>query len=177
MPPVTSHEGLDSKTPAKACGIKIEGKNKCLILIQNTSYVWWMRQSPTRHQALIHSYGLVLNMVSWKITSYNLVDHSWSSEKFCHRKWAVEPTTATSKSVWTIREITRDKDDNTMEFEAHILKDCNVRRFCNLELTAHLIIPLMCYSHCSSPLISRAGRILSLMLSGHWCMHHVIQYL
>jgi len=29
--------GLDSKTPAEACGIKIEGDNKWLTLIQNAS--------------------------------------------------------------------------------------------------------------------------------------------
>jgi transposase-like protein len=29
------HEGLEGKTPAEACGIKIEGKNKWLTLIQN----------------------------------------------------------------------------------------------------------------------------------------------
>jgi putative transposase len=29
------HEGLDGKTPADACGIKIEGKNKWITLIQN----------------------------------------------------------------------------------------------------------------------------------------------
>jgi transposase-like protein len=31
------HEGLDGKTPAEACGIKIEGKNKWLTLIQRAS--------------------------------------------------------------------------------------------------------------------------------------------
>jgi putative transposase len=31
------HEALDGKTPAEACGIKIEGKNKWLTLIQNAS--------------------------------------------------------------------------------------------------------------------------------------------
>ena len=29
------HEGLDNKTPAEACGIKIEGKNKWITLIEN----------------------------------------------------------------------------------------------------------------------------------------------
>ena len=29
------HEGLDGKTPAEACGIKIKGDNKWLTLIQN----------------------------------------------------------------------------------------------------------------------------------------------
>jgi putative transposase len=29
------HEGLDGKTPAEACGIKIEGNNKWITLIQN----------------------------------------------------------------------------------------------------------------------------------------------
>jgi transposase-like protein/predicted RNA-binding Zn-ribbon protein involved in translation (DUF1610 family) len=32
---IREHEGLDGKTPAEACGIKIEGKNKWLTLIQN----------------------------------------------------------------------------------------------------------------------------------------------
>jgi len=34
---IRPHEGLDGKTPAEACGIKIEGKNKWLTLIQNAS--------------------------------------------------------------------------------------------------------------------------------------------
>lgn len=32
---IRPHEGLDGKTPAEACGITIEGKNKWLTLIQN----------------------------------------------------------------------------------------------------------------------------------------------
>jgi len=32
---VREHEGLNGKTPAEACGIKVEGKNKWLTLIQN----------------------------------------------------------------------------------------------------------------------------------------------
>lgn len=32
---VRPHEGLDGKTPAEASGIKIEGENKWIILIQN----------------------------------------------------------------------------------------------------------------------------------------------
>jgi len=32
---IRPHEGLDGKTPAEACGIKIEGKNKWVTLIQN----------------------------------------------------------------------------------------------------------------------------------------------
>jgi transposase-like protein len=36
---IRSHEGLDGKTPSEACGIKIEGKNKWLTLIQNASKV------------------------------------------------------------------------------------------------------------------------------------------
>ena len=32
------HEGLDGKTPAEVCGIKVEGKNKWLTIIQNASY-------------------------------------------------------------------------------------------------------------------------------------------
>jgi hypothetical protein len=31
------HEGLDNKTPAEACGIKIEGENKWITLIENAS--------------------------------------------------------------------------------------------------------------------------------------------
>ncbi len=31
------HEGLKGKTPAEACGIKIEGDNKWITLIQNAS--------------------------------------------------------------------------------------------------------------------------------------------
>jgi putative transposase len=34
---IREHEGLDGKTPAEACGIKIEGKNKWKTLIQNAS--------------------------------------------------------------------------------------------------------------------------------------------
>lgn len=32
------HEGLNGKTPAEACGIKIEGQNKWITLIQNASH-------------------------------------------------------------------------------------------------------------------------------------------
>lgn len=31
------HEGLDGKTPAEACGIRIEGENKWITVIQNAS--------------------------------------------------------------------------------------------------------------------------------------------
>jgi len=34
---IRPHEGLDGKTPAEACGIRIEGKNKWITLIQNAS--------------------------------------------------------------------------------------------------------------------------------------------
>lgn len=34
---VREHQGLNGKTPAEACGIKVEGKNKWLTLIQNAS--------------------------------------------------------------------------------------------------------------------------------------------
>jgi len=34
---VRPHEALEGKTPAEACGIKVEGKNKWLTLIQNAS--------------------------------------------------------------------------------------------------------------------------------------------
>jgi len=35
---VRSHEGLGGKTPADACGIEVEGRNKWLTLIQNASH-------------------------------------------------------------------------------------------------------------------------------------------
>jgi transposase-like protein len=34
---IRGHEGLDGKTPAEACGITVEGKNKWITLIQNAS--------------------------------------------------------------------------------------------------------------------------------------------
>jgi len=34
---IREHEGLDGKTPAEACGIKIEGKNKWKTIIENAS--------------------------------------------------------------------------------------------------------------------------------------------
>jgi transposase InsO family protein len=34
---IRPHEALDGKTPAEACGIKIEGENKWMTLIQNAS--------------------------------------------------------------------------------------------------------------------------------------------
>jgi hypothetical protein len=34
---IREHSGLDGKTPAEACGIKIEGKNKWKTLIQNAA--------------------------------------------------------------------------------------------------------------------------------------------
>jgi hypothetical protein len=34
---VRPHEALEGQTPAEVCGIKIEGKNKWLTLIQNAS--------------------------------------------------------------------------------------------------------------------------------------------
>jgi putative transposase len=34
---IRGHEGLDGKTPAEACGIKVEGNNKWITLIQNAS--------------------------------------------------------------------------------------------------------------------------------------------
>ena len=34
---IRPHESLGNKTPAEACGIKIEGKNKWLTIIQNAS--------------------------------------------------------------------------------------------------------------------------------------------
>jgi len=35
---IRPHEGLDGKTPSEACGIKIEGQNKWITLIQNASH-------------------------------------------------------------------------------------------------------------------------------------------
>ena len=35
---VRPHEGLAGKTPAEAAGIKVEGDNKCLTIIQNVSH-------------------------------------------------------------------------------------------------------------------------------------------
>jgi hypothetical protein len=34
---IRPHEGLDGRTPAEAAGIKVEGKNKWLTVIQNAS--------------------------------------------------------------------------------------------------------------------------------------------
>jgi putative transposase len=34
---IREHEGLNGKTPAEACGIKVEGQNKWKTLIQNAS--------------------------------------------------------------------------------------------------------------------------------------------
>lgn len=36
---IRPHEGLDGKTPAEACGIKIERENKWMTIIQNASHV------------------------------------------------------------------------------------------------------------------------------------------
>jgi len=36
---VRPHMGLDGKTPAEAAGIKVEGANKWLTIIQNASHV------------------------------------------------------------------------------------------------------------------------------------------
>jgi hypothetical protein len=33
---IREHEELEGKAPAKASGIKVEGSNKCITLIQNT---------------------------------------------------------------------------------------------------------------------------------------------
>lgn len=35
---IRTHEGLDGKTPAEACGIKVKGDNKWITLIQNASH-------------------------------------------------------------------------------------------------------------------------------------------
>jgi hypothetical protein len=34
---IRPHEGLDGKTPAEVCGIKVEGENKWITIIQNAS--------------------------------------------------------------------------------------------------------------------------------------------
>lgn len=34
---IRPHEGLNGKTPAEACGIKIDGENKWITIIQNAS--------------------------------------------------------------------------------------------------------------------------------------------
>jgi hypothetical protein len=34
---IRPHEGLEGRTPAEACGIKVEGNNKWITLIQNAS--------------------------------------------------------------------------------------------------------------------------------------------
>ena len=34
---IRTHEGLEGKTASEACGLKVEGKNKWLTLIQNAS--------------------------------------------------------------------------------------------------------------------------------------------
>jgi hypothetical protein len=34
---IKTHEGLEGKTPAEACGIELMGENKWLTLIQNAS--------------------------------------------------------------------------------------------------------------------------------------------
>jgi putative transposase len=34
---IREHEGLNGKTPAEVCGIKVEGENKWITLIQNAS--------------------------------------------------------------------------------------------------------------------------------------------
>jgi hypothetical protein len=36
---IRPHEGLDGKTPAEAAGIKVEGENKWITLIQNANQV------------------------------------------------------------------------------------------------------------------------------------------
>lgn len=36
---IREHEALNGKTPAEACGITVEGKNKWLTLIQNASSI------------------------------------------------------------------------------------------------------------------------------------------
>ncbi|MBI3022624.1 MAG: hypothetical protein HYU03_06490 [Thaumarchaeota archaeon] len=35
---IKPHEGLDSRTPAEAAGIKVEGENKWMTIIQNTCH-------------------------------------------------------------------------------------------------------------------------------------------
>jgi hypothetical protein len=35
---IRGHEGLDGKTPAEACGVKVEGSNKWKTIIENASH-------------------------------------------------------------------------------------------------------------------------------------------
>jgi transposase-like protein len=42
---IRRHEGLDGKTPAEAAGIKVEGDNKWMTLIQNASKKSWHEKS------------------------------------------------------------------------------------------------------------------------------------
>jgi len=37
LPHISSHQGLNGKTPSEACGIEIKGENKWVTLIQNAS--------------------------------------------------------------------------------------------------------------------------------------------
>ena len=44
---VRPHEALEGRTPAEACGIKVEGKDKWLTLIQNAAQPWKKPTPPT----------------------------------------------------------------------------------------------------------------------------------
>jgi hypothetical protein len=46
---VRPHEALEGKTPAEASGIKVEGKNKWLTIIQNASKLYWPSYSILLH--------------------------------------------------------------------------------------------------------------------------------
>ncbi|SNQ62308.1 Integrase, catalytic region (modular protein) [Candidatus Methanoperedens nitroreducens] len=54
------HEGLNGKTPAEACGIKVEGDNKWITLIQNASH--------TEHQKI-----MVLNFLFFQANYYKAI--------------------------------------------------------------------------------------------------------
>ncbi len=52
---IRGHEGLEGKTPSEACGIKVEGKNKWLTLIQNAKTARFNDQKvqlPTRQKRI-----------------------------------------------------------------------------------------------------------------------------
>jgi hypothetical protein len=56
---IRPHTALNGKTPAEACGIGIEGKNKWLTLIQNASQKWKIHHA-TRTLDLISARSLAL---------------------------------------------------------------------------------------------------------------------
>jgi len=47
---VRPHEALEGKTPAEACGIKVEGQDKWMTLIQNASHHPTVNRNPNHPQ-------------------------------------------------------------------------------------------------------------------------------